>query len=123
MSESDDGGTDRNLAREYADRYGGSDDASSWFSEESGEESLALDPPSPADAAEADPEITELFWRLVLVFNVAIAALALGPMLIYFRGSWELGLQVTLLGALTFGYGTFRYHRFRADQDDGERNG
>lgn len=127
MSESDEGADERNLAREYADRYGGPDHDFSLPTEESPADRpgpAPPSPPSPPSGAEADPEITGLFWRLVLVFNVAIAALALGPMLVYFRGAWDQGLQITFLGAVTFAYGVVRYYRFRATQDDGgEQNG
>lgn len=124
MSETDDEGDDRNLARQYADRYGGPDHDASLLSEPADEDRPGPDPPSPTGSGEVDPEIRNLFWRLVLVFNVAIATLALGPMLIYFRGALELGLQVTLAGALTFTYGVFRYRRFRATRDEApEPNG
>ncbi|MCU4800213.1 hypothetical protein OB920_07510 [Halobacteria archaeon HArc-gm2] len=124
MSQPDDERDDRNLAQQYADEYGGPDHDASLLSEPADEDLPGPDPPSPTGAGEVDPEIRNLFWRLVLVFNVAIAALALGPMLIYFRGALELGLQVTAGGALTFAYGVFRYRRFRATDDEApERNG
>lgn len=77
------------------------------------------------DVPEApEPEITEsnthvvrLFWKLVVVFNVAILALAIGVMLVAFRGQWDLGLQVFLLGVLTAAYGGARYYRFRRQRD------
>lgn len=120
MSESDDQREDRNLAQQYADEYGGSDLDLSLLDEDAEEEGLTPDIPEAPDATDVDPDIANLFWRLVLVFNVAIAALAIGPMLVYFRGSWELGLQVTALGAVTFAYGALRYHYFRKSRDEGE---
>lgn len=121
MSESDDGTDDRNLAQRYADEYGGSDEGLSLLPDDADDDVSGVSVPEPPDAADADPEIANLFWRLVLVSNVSVAALALGPMLIYFRGWWDLGVQVTALGVLAFAYGAFRYYRFRATQDDGER--
>lgn len=81
-------------------------------------ESLGPDVPSPPGRGSADnPAAVQLFWKLVLVFNVALLALAVGPMFAVFQGQWELGLQIFLVGALAFAYGTFRYYRFRTDED------
>jgi len=56
----------------------------------------------------------------VLVFNVAVAALAIGLMMIAFQGWWDRGLQVTLVGVLAMAYGLFRYYRFREERDGDE---
>jgi hypothetical protein len=124
VSESDDTGEERNLARQYADEYGGSDLDVSLLSAESDEERAGPAVPSAPDADDADREVAGLFWALVLVFNVAVAALAIGPMMIAFQGWWDLGLQVTLVGLLAFAYGVFRYNRFREQRaEDREHNG
>lgn len=75
--------------------------------------------PEPPDGA-ANSEVTSLFWKLVVVFNIALLALSVGPMLAYFEGRVELGLRVTLVGAVTFSYGVIRYRRFvkQRDSDD-----
>lgn len=96
--------------------------------EEFDPETLGPDVPSPPGPGEAsNAEAIELFVKLVVVFNIAVLALALGPMFVIFRGRTEFGLQLFLLGVLAFAYGTFRYYRFRAGGDDGaggsERNG
>ncbi|MFC6975570.1 hypothetical protein ACFQL1_14390 [Halomicroarcula sp. GCM10025709] len=65
------------------------------------------------------------------MFNVALLGLSVGPMLVYFEGQVERGVQVFLVGAIAFAYGYFRYHRFvnaREDEDgettdDGESEG
>ena len=79
----------------------------------------APEPPQDGSASEA----TGLFWKLVVVFNVALLGLSVGPMLIYFEGQVDRGTQVFLVGAIAFGYGYFRYRRFmasRADTDDAD---
>ena len=75
--------------------------------------------PEPPDGA-ANSEVTSLFWKLVVVFNVALLALSVGPMLAYFEGQVDLGIRITLVGAVTFAYGVFRYRRFVNQRDSGE---
>lgn len=61
--------------------------------------------------------VARLFWTLVGVFNVALIALALGVMLIGFRGRWALGGQLVLAGTILFVYGYYRYRNYRDDGD------
>jgi hypothetical protein len=70
--------------------------------------------PTPSvDEADVDPEILETFWRSVVLANVALFGLALGPMLVYFRGQWLWGAAAVALGAVT---GVRVYHHYRAFQ-------
>jgi len=73
--------------------------------------------PSPPDIG-ASSEVAGLFWQLVLVFNIALLGLSVGPMLAYFEGQVDLGLRITAVGALLFGYGVFRYRQFVRQRDD-----
>lgn len=85
--------------------------------EEFDPESLGPEIPSPSNSGSSDnPEAVELFAKLVVVFNVAVLALAVGPMFIFFQGQVELGLQIFLFGVLIFAYGTYRYYQFRTDE-------
>lgn len=77
----------------------------------------APEAPRPPDGT-GNSEVTGLFWKLVLVFNVALLALSLGPMLAYFDGQVDLGIRVFLVGLAAFGYGTFRYVRFKKDREE-----
>jgi len=77
----------------------------------------APEAPRPPDGT-GNSEVTGLFWKLVVVFNVSLLALSLGPMLAYFEGQVDLGIRVFLLGLVTFGYGTFRYVRFRQSREE-----
>jgi len=62
------------------------------------------------------------FWKLVATFNVALFALALGPMLIVFRGELVNGGAVFLLGAgfFTYGYQRYRTVKRRHADDEGD---
>jgi hypothetical protein len=80
--------------------------------------------PDPSDAdSSVDPAVQQLFWKLVLTFNVALFALSLGPMLVAFRGQWRLGGSVFALGAVTFGYGLTKYRQYRRGDVGGDQNG
>lgn len=68
---------------------------------------------------DVDRETYRLFWRLVIVFDVALLALSLGPMFVYFRGNWRRGLTLFVFGALVFAYGVARYREFRRSDEDG----
>ncbi|MFC7019972.1 MULTISPECIES: DUF7322 domain-containing protein [Haloarcula] len=80
----------------------------------------SLGPPTPTPSgADYQSDVAGLFVKLVVVFNVALLALALGPMLAYFRGQVDLGSRVFLVGVVFFGYGTYEYLQFtRRDTDD-----
>ena len=81
--------------------------------------SLGPDVPEPPRDG-ANNEVTALFWKLVVVFNVALLGLSLGPMFAYFRGNVELGLQLTAGGAILFAYGYFRYRKFVRERDEAQ---
>ena len=72
--------------------------------------------PEPPEGA-ANSELTSLFWKPVVVFNIALLALSVGPMLAYFEGRVDLGIRITLVGAIAFAYGVFRYRRFVNERD------
>ena len=74
--------------------------------------------PDPGESS-ADPELLKLFWASVVAANVALFGLALGPMLIFFRGDWLLGGASVAVGAFAL-YRTYTYYRrVRARRDDG----
>lgn len=74
-------------------------------------------PDSPTGPADVDVDTAKGFWRLVLVFDVALLALALGPMFVYFLGDWTRGGALFVFGALAFVYGVGRYREFRSDAE------
>ncbi|MFO7925481.1 MAG: DUF7322 domain-containing protein [Halobacteriota archaeon] len=54
-------------------------------------------------------ELFRAFWAAVLLLNVALAALSIGAMLIYFRSDYRTGGPVLLIGIVA-GIATFRYY-------------
>ncbi|MDG5775695.1 hypothetical protein VB773_16710 [Haloarculaceae archaeon H-GB2-1] len=86
-----------------------------------------VDIPSVPDPSEsegsANPEVQQLFWKLVLTFNVALFALSLGPMLVAFRGQLQLGGSVFAIGAVTFVYGVAKYRQFERGEVGADQNG
>jgi len=85
-------------------------------------ESLGPDVPSPS-GGDYQGDTTGLFVKLVIVFNVALMALSLGPMLAYFEGQVDLGVRIFLVGLIAFGYGTFRYVQFERERKSDDSNG
>jgi len=63
------------------------------------------------DESEAPAEVRGAFWSLVAVFNAAILAISVGAMLVGFRGRWELGSALIVVGALAFAVGVHRVRR------------
>ncbi|MFC7142462.1 hypothetical protein ACFQMA_21815 [Halosimplex aquaticum] len=62
---------------------------------------------------DVDPEVSRTFWRLVLVFDVALLAMSLGPMFVFFRSDWDTGGPLFVLGVAAFVYGVREYRQFR----------
>ncbi|SEO87627.1 hypothetical protein SAMN05216388_102182 [Halorientalis persicus] len=71
------------------------------------------EPPDP-DAADVPEGLAGSFWKLVAIFNLALFAVALGPMLAVFRGEWVNGGAVFFMGVAVFFYGYVRYQRAKA---------
>jgi hypothetical protein len=80
------------------------------------------DPPDPPTGAQ-NSEVTTLFWKLVVVFNIAILGLSVGPMFVYFESETQLGLRITVVGGVLFAYGLARYILFRRQRADNDQKG
>lgn len=99
-------------------------------------DSLAPDPPGTAggtrsslSAAEDVPEgLFQAFWASVLLLNVALAATAIGAMLIYFQGAYETGTLTLAIGTVA-ALGTLRYYwavktgRYKSSTGEGDAAG
>jgi len=72
-------------------------------------------PDTAGQAANAPPKLRLLFWRLVVLFNVALVAVAVGVMLIAFGTDPTLGTQVLLVGLVLSVYGYYRYREAREE--------
>ena len=73
-------------------------------------------------ASEVPKEVARPFWTIVLVLNVAILFVSLGPMLWYFRGDVEIGLSLIAGGLALFAMAYRRYRRFEQrllERDEG----
>jgi hypothetical protein len=67
--------------------------------------------------ADVDPVVFRTFWGAVLSINVAMAAISIGLLVIYFRGDWDLGGLALAVGAVA-AVAAVRFHRiFRADRE------
>lgn len=80
------------------------------------------DPPEAPDPSESevDPDLRWRFWALVVLFNVALLAAALGLLFALFEGDLALGGQLFVAGAVVFAFGLYRYRKTKARL--GERN-
>ncbi|ELZ86526.1 hypothetical protein C453_06481 [Haloferax elongans ATCC BAA-1513] len=83
----------------------------------------------PEFTADINPEQSRMFWASVILANVGVAGITVGPMLIYFQGETLVGGGATLLGvlALTRVYSLYREYQAHdwssdEDSDDGEGN-
>ncbi|WP_254838181.1 DUF7322 domain-containing protein [Natronomonas marina] len=87
-----------------------------------GPEVPTVDTPS-ADGPEIDADVDEVllrtFWGSVIALNVAMAAVPLGLMLIYFRGDWELGGLAIAVGCVAGVAAARFYYIFRTDRTGG----
>jgi len=77
--------------------------------------------PSPdTDESDVDPELLATFWRSVLLANVALGGVAVGPMLVYFEGMWVVGSAAVVVGVLAAL--RVRQHRRAVERMGDERN-
>lgn len=68
--------------------------------------------PKPLPESEVDTDLKVAFWSTVLVFNVALLALSLGLMLVYFRGQLRLGGGLFALGVFSAAHGYLKYRKY-----------
>lgn len=89
------------LEEPFGDRYGEPDPVS-----------VGADLPA---EGEVDPDLVRTFWGLVATVNVGMFAVAIGLMLVGFRGQVRLGGAVLAVGVvtLTVAWVTYRRHRNR----------
>ncbi|PSP68309.1 hypothetical protein BRC85_02455 [Halobacteriales archaeon QS_1_69_70] len=92
--------------------------------ERPGPEPPGVDDPRGAVDLEADDDVDELllrtFWGAVIAVDVAMAAIPLGLLLIYFRGDRVLGGLALAVGAVAAGAAVRCYRTFRTDRREGE---
>jgi hypothetical protein len=95
------------------------EDEESWSAEpdEFDPDSLGPDPPDATlstdvdgSAADVPDGLVRAFWASVLFLNVALGALSIGAMLIYFRGDYATGVPALVIG-LAAALAAARYYR------------
>ncbi len=73
-----------------------------------------VDVPEPEPGEDdLDSAVAALFWRLVLLFNVALLGVTVGPMVLYFEGNIRAGAALLVIGLLAGGVGLARYVAFK----------
>jgi hypothetical protein len=75
---------------------------------------------SAAEGAAVSAEIRTAFWSLVILLNLSIGALAVGVMLVGFRGQWASGGALVLVGVAGVGAAYGRYRTVRHQLDSGD---
>jgi len=93
------------------------------FEHESPEDVPAPDEPGPStDPADGsvDPELRVLFWKLVLLYKVAILGGTLGVLLVVFDQGPAVGPELLAGAALLFGYALYATRRGKERVDAGE---
>lgn len=92
-------------------------------------DSLGPDPPDStpeqAETLAVDADVSDglfrAFWASALFLNVAVAAVSIGLMLIYFQGDYGNGVPALLVGGVaTFGVGRYYWRVKTGRYDDGE---
>lgn len=77
--------------------------------------------PSPAENYDsADPALRAGFWKLVLLFKLAIICLTIGSLLAWFEADYVRGGQLLLGGGALFCYGVYRARELKGKLDRGE---
>lgn len=77
--------------------------------------------PRPAlDESEVDPELSAFWWRTVVLANIALGGLTIGPMVVFFERMWTVGAVVFVVGALALVRVYQHVRWFQNRDDDGE---
>jgi hypothetical protein len=69
-------------------------------------------------AEDIDRELVRAFWGAAVFLNIALAAFALGAMLIYFRGDWSTGISAGGVGVVAALFTLRFYLDFTLNHDD-----
>ncbi|WP_042663524.1 hypothetical protein [Haloferax sp. ATB1] len=80
---------------------------------------------APEFSPDVNPEVARLFWASVVLANVGLAGVTVGPMLVYFRGDTLLGGGLFLFGAVVLVrvysiYREFKRGEWQDDEDDAD---
>lgn len=70
--------------------------------------------------SDVDPAFRTLFWKIVLLYKLAIVGLSLGVLFVVFDANPTLGSQLALGGGIAFLYGLYLTRKGKAKLDAGE---
>jgi hypothetical protein len=90
------------------------------------EQDLGPDAPEPSipsvdtDASAADPALRAMFWKLVLLYKVAILGVTIGVLLVAFDTRAGAGIRLLAGAVLLLGYTLYRTYRNKQRLDAGE---
>jgi hypothetical protein len=81
-----------------------------------------LDPGSEGAGIEMDAEVARLFWAAVVYANIALGGVAIGLLLVLFRGQVAIGGAAVAIGlfALYRTYDLYRTHQERVVEGEGD---
>lgn len=74
------------------------------------------------DFENVDDDLMTAFWGAAFFLNVAIAALSIGAMLVYFRGDWTNGGGALVVGAIAAIFAARYYFGYTRSDDDSTTN-
>ena len=81
-------------------------------------EAPAPSDPTDVDYSDVDPELRQLFWKLVVVVKLTLLTLTLGVLFLTLGDSPGLGWQLLAGGAVLIAYGVYQYRQSKARIDD-----
>lgn len=68
------------------------------------------------DESEVDSDLFRAFWGLVATLNLGLFAVALGLLIVGFRGQYQQGGAVALLGIAALAYAGYKYRKVRRER-------
>ena len=83
------------------------------------ESPAAVDSGEPGAGVEIDSEVAKLFWVSVIYANVALGGVAIGLLLVLFRGQWRVGGGAVAIGCFAL-YRTYDIYRTYQTEVAGE---
>jgi hypothetical protein len=96
------------------------DPVGAFFDDEPTEESADTAPTTVGADVDIDPDLSQMFWKLVLLYNFSVIGTTLGVLLLVFDKGPNVGPELLASGLVLLGYSVFRTRRAKARIDAGE---
>lgn len=91
-----------------------------FFDDDPTEESADIAPPTVGTDVDIDPDLSQMFWKLVLLYNFSVIGTTLGVLLLVFDKGPNVGPELLAGGLVLLGYSVFLTRRAKARIDAGE---